>query len=71
MKALTWQGINKLSVERVPDPQIRNDRDVIVKVTRSVGCGSLPSQPRSTRLLTAADIVGWEQRSSASGAVER
>ncbi len=40
MKALTWQGINKLSVEQVPDPQLRNDQDVILKVTRTVTCGS-------------------------------
>ena len=40
MKALTWQGVNKLAVERVPDPQIRNDGDVIVKVGRTVTCGS-------------------------------
>ncbi len=40
MKALTWQGINKLSVEQVPDPQLRNEQDVILKVTRSVTCGS-------------------------------
>jgi threonine dehydrogenase-like Zn-dependent dehydrogenase len=37
---LTWQGINKLSVEQVPDPQLRNEQDVILKVTRSVTCGS-------------------------------
>jgi threonine dehydrogenase-like Zn-dependent dehydrogenase len=40
VKALTWQGINKLSVEQVPDPQLRNEQDVILKVTRSVTCGS-------------------------------
>ncbi len=40
MKALTWQGINRLSVEQVPDPQLRNDQDVILKVTRTVTCGS-------------------------------
>jgi threonine dehydrogenase-like Zn-dependent dehydrogenase len=40
VKALTWQGINKLSVEQVPDPQLRNDQDVILKVTRTVTCGS-------------------------------
>jgi threonine dehydrogenase-like Zn-dependent dehydrogenase len=40
VKALQWQGVNKLSVGEVPDPQLRNDRDVIVKVTRTVTCGS-------------------------------
>jgi threonine dehydrogenase-like Zn-dependent dehydrogenase len=40
VKALTWQGVNKLSVEDVPEPVMRNDGDVILKVTRSVTCGS-------------------------------
>lgn len=40
MKALTWQGVNKLSVETVPDPQIRNRGDVIARVRRTVTCGS-------------------------------
>lgn len=40
MKALTWQGVGKLAVGQVPDPMLRNDRDAIVKVTRSVACGS-------------------------------
>jgi threonine dehydrogenase-like Zn-dependent dehydrogenase len=40
MKALTWQGINSLGVETVDDPQILNSRDVIVKVSLTVTCGS-------------------------------
>ena len=40
MKALCWQGVNKLTVEQVPDPQIRNSGDAIVKVHRTVTCGS-------------------------------
>ena len=40
MKALQWQGVNKLAVGDVPDPEIRNPGDVIVKVSRSVTCGS-------------------------------
>jgi threonine dehydrogenase-like Zn-dependent dehydrogenase len=40
VKALQWQGVNKLSVGEVPDPQLRNDQDVIVKVNRTVTCGS-------------------------------
>ncbi|AGZ43129.1 zinc-dependent alcohol dehydrogenase [Actinoplanes friuliensis] len=40
MKALQWQGVNKLAVGDVPDPEIRNAGDVIVKVKRSVTCGS-------------------------------
>jgi threonine dehydrogenase-like Zn-dependent dehydrogenase len=40
MKALTWQGVNELSVEDVPDPTIRNSGDVIARVRRTVTCGS-------------------------------
>ena len=40
MKALQWQGVNKLAVGDVPDPELRNPGDIIVKVSRSVTCGS-------------------------------
>jgi threonine dehydrogenase-like Zn-dependent dehydrogenase len=40
VRALAWQGVNKLSVETVPDPEIRNNGDAIVRVRRSVTCGS-------------------------------
>ncbi|WP_433717619.1 zinc-dependent alcohol dehydrogenase [Actinoplanes sp. CA-051413] len=40
MKALQWQGVNKLAVGEVPDPQLRNPGDIIVKVRRTVTCGS-------------------------------
>jgi threonine dehydrogenase-like Zn-dependent dehydrogenase len=40
VKALTWTGVNKTKVEEVPDPQIQNPGDVILKVTRTVTCGS-------------------------------
>ena len=40
MKALQWQGVNKLAVGDVPDPEIRNAGDIIVKVNRTVTCGS-------------------------------
>jgi threonine dehydrogenase-like Zn-dependent dehydrogenase len=40
VKALQWEGVDKLAVGTVPDPEIRNNGDVIVKVRRSVTCGS-------------------------------
>ncbi|WP_433608141.1 zinc-dependent alcohol dehydrogenase [Dactylosporangium sp. CA-139114] len=40
MRALVWQGVNKVGVETVPDPRIRNSGDLIVKVARTVTCGS-------------------------------
>lgn len=40
MKALCWEGVNKLSVEQVPDPALRNDQDVIVRLIAGTTCGS-------------------------------
>ncbi|MCL3817535.1 zinc-dependent alcohol dehydrogenase [Aeromicrobium wangtongii] len=40
MKALTWQGTEKVSVEDVPDPRIEQPNDAIIKVTSAAICGS-------------------------------
>jgi len=40
MKANCWYGKTLLSVEEVPDPQILNQRDAIVKITSTAICGS-------------------------------
>jgi threonine dehydrogenase-like Zn-dependent dehydrogenase len=40
MRATCWMGKQKVSVERVPDPEILNARDAIVKVTATTICGS-------------------------------
>ncbi|QRK06646.1 glutathione-dependent formaldehyde dehydrogenase [Archangium violaceum] len=40
MRALCWNGINDLRVETVPDPEIVNPHDVILRVTMSATCGS-------------------------------
>jgi threonine dehydrogenase-like Zn-dependent dehydrogenase len=40
MKANCWYGTKTLRVEEVPDPQILNARDAIVRVTSSAICGS-------------------------------
>jgi len=40
MKALCWMGVEKLSVEDVPDPKILNPRDAIVRIARTCICGS-------------------------------
>ena len=61
MKALCWNGINDLRVERVPDPEIVNPRDAILKVRMSTTCGSdlhfidgyIPS-------MRAGDVIGHE-----------
>ncbi|HEY6746885.1 MAG TPA: zinc-dependent alcohol dehydrogenase [Mycobacteriales bacterium] len=40
MRANCWMGRNKLEVRTVPDPQILNARDAIVKITSTAICGS-------------------------------
>ena len=40
MKAVCWMGKEKMSVENVPDPQILNPRDAIIRITRTAICGS-------------------------------
>jgi threonine dehydrogenase-like Zn-dependent dehydrogenase len=40
LKAVTWQGKRKVSVEEVPDPKLENPNDAIVRVTTSGICGS-------------------------------
>ncbi len=40
MKANCWMGKRDVRLERVPDPEILNDRDAIVRVTSTAICGS-------------------------------
>ena len=40
MKAVCWNGKKDIRVETVPDPQILNSRDAIIKVTSTAICGS-------------------------------
>jgi threonine dehydrogenase-like Zn-dependent dehydrogenase len=40
MRALCWNGVNKVEVENVPDPTILNDRDAIVQISSTAICGS-------------------------------
>lgn len=40
MKAVCWQGAKHVEVERVPDPQILNATDAIIKVSSTAICGS-------------------------------
>jgi hypothetical protein len=41
MKALCYNGRNDLRVERVPDPEIVNPQDIILRVIMSSVCGSI------------------------------
>ncbi|HJU64047.1 MAG TPA: zinc-dependent alcohol dehydrogenase [Gemmatimonadaceae bacterium] len=40
MKAVTWHGKRDMRVESVPDPEIMNPRDAIVRITSTAICGS-------------------------------
>jgi threonine dehydrogenase-like Zn-dependent dehydrogenase len=40
MRANCWMGIKHMEVRDVPDPQILNQRDAIVKITSTAICGS-------------------------------
>jgi threonine dehydrogenase-like Zn-dependent dehydrogenase len=61
VKALCWEGVNKLAVERVPDPQILNDQDAIVKVTLTTTCGSdLHLIDGFVPTMEAGDVMGHE-----------
>ena len=40
MKALVFHGIGNIKLEEVPLPKIKNDADVIVKITTSAICGT-------------------------------
>jgi threonine dehydrogenase-like Zn-dependent dehydrogenase len=61
MKALTWQSTGKVSVEEVPDPQIVDPTDVIVKITSSAICGSdLHLYDVLGPFLDKGDILGHE-----------
>ena len=61
MKALCWMGIEKLSVEDVPDPKILNPRDAIVRITRTCICGSdLHLYNGLMPTLEQGDILGHE-----------
>ena len=40
MRAVCWEGKETILVETVPDPEILNPRDAIVKVTTTAICGS-------------------------------
>jgi len=61
MKALCWMGIEKLSVEEVPDPKILNPRDAIIRITSTCICGSdLHLYNGYMPTLEQGDILGHE-----------
>ncbi|MEO7911326.1 MAG: zinc-dependent alcohol dehydrogenase [Roseiflexaceae bacterium] len=61
MKALCWNGKYDVRVENVPDPEILNPRDAIVKITSTAICGSdLHLYDGYMPTLEAGDILGHE-----------
>ena len=61
MKALCWQGKNKVGVERVDDPVILNPRDAVVRITHTAICGSdLHLYDGYIPTMEPGDILGHE-----------
>ncbi|WP_129336520.1 zinc-dependent alcohol dehydrogenase [Cellulomonas endophytica] len=61
MRALTWQGVNELSVETVPDPTVQSPTDMLVRVVRTVSCGSdLHLLGGYIPFMRAGDVIGHE-----------
>jgi len=61
MRALTWHGRHDVRTETVPDPEIVNPRDAILRVTSTAICGSdLHLYDAYIPTLRAGDVLGHE-----------
>ena len=61
MKAVTWQGKHDVRTEEVPDPQILDPGDVLLKVSSTAICGSdLHLYAGSIPEMRSGDILGHE-----------
>jgi threonine dehydrogenase-like Zn-dependent dehydrogenase len=61
MKATCWKGPNNVQVEEVPDPQILNGQDAIVKISSTAICGSdLHLLQAYIPAMVPGDILGHE-----------
>ncbi|MEH0057801.1 alcohol dehydrogenase catalytic domain-containing protein [Auritidibacter ignavus] len=61
MKAVTWQGPRKVSVETVPDPVLEKPKDAVVEITSTAICGSdLHLYEVLGPFMTPGDIIGHE-----------
>ena len=61
MRAVTWQGKGKVSVEEVPDPRIEQPDDIVIKVTSTGLCGSdLHLYGPMAPFMAAGDVLGHE-----------
>ncbi len=61
MKALSWHGVHDVRVDTVPDPEIQDSTDAIIRVTSSGICGSdLHLYEVLGAFLDPGDILGHE-----------
>ena len=61
MKALTWHGKSDMRYETVPDPQIEDAKDAIIKVTSCAICGSdLHIYDGVMACMEHGDVIGHE-----------
>ena len=61
MKAVCWHGIKDMRVDSVPEPQILNPRDAILRITSTAICGSdLHLYNGYMPTMREGDIVGHE-----------
>ena len=61
MRATCWSGRNTVQVENVPDPEIINSRDAIVKISSTTICGSdLHLYDGYVPTMRSGDILGHE-----------
>src|SRR5438552_5124378 len=61
MRAVVWEGKNNIKVAEVPDPQILNPRDAIVKVSLTAICGSdLHLYNGFIPTMKSGDVLGHE-----------
>ena len=61
MRAVTWQGTERVSVETVPDPILQHPTDAIIRVTSTAICGSdLHLYEVLGPFMTAGDVIGHE-----------
>jgi threonine dehydrogenase-like Zn-dependent dehydrogenase len=61
MKAVTWQGVEDVKVEEVPDPGIEHPTDAVVRVTSTGLCGSdLHLYKVLGAFIDSGDVLGHE-----------
>tara|TARA_R110000751_G_scaffold82968_1_gene166771 strand:- start:17 stop:1228 length:1212 start_codon:yes stop_codon:yes gene_type:complete len=61
MKALVWHGRNDVRIDNVPDPEIKEANDIIIKITSTAICGSdLHILDGLVPTMKKGDILGHE-----------